>query len=1482
MTGQADEVEAVFLAALDKTSPQERAAYVEGACAGKPELLGRVRELLASHEGSRGPLDGPPPGLEGTVDQPRVAGRPGTAIGPYKLLQPIGEGGMGTVFMAEQQQPVWRKVALKLIKAGMDSKQVIARFEAERQALALMDHPNIARVLDAGTTEGGRPYFVMELVKGVPLTNYCDEHRLTPRERLGLFVPVCQAVQHAHQKGIIHRDLKPSNVLVALYDGRPVPKVIDFGIAKATGPKLTERTLFTEFGAVVGTLEYMSPEQAELNQLDIDTRSDIYSLGVLLYELLTGTTPLEGKRLKKSSLLESLRLIREEEPPRPSTRLSTTEELPSIAANRGLEPKKLSGLVRGELDWIVMKCLEKDRNRRYETANGLARDIERHLNDEPVLACPPSAWYRFRKLVRRNTAAVLVAATISVLLVVGAVVSTTLAVWAIRAEGRAEERLGSEKAERERAVEAERERKRELVWAKLAQVRAGRWSRQVGQRFDGLKALTEAAALARELEMDKSVFGELRDEMVACLALADVRRLKRPWPGFPVGSATDMGFDADLEVYARSDGGGTIEVRRVEGERLVACFPGVPSVTVSFRFSPDGSLLVVRYSRQIPGQPTNTQVWDWRRKELVFRTPFPVVSCDYRPDGRWLALAQGNGTVIVYEVGDWKQVSRLKAESVPASLAFHPDGTRLAFADPGGTVGVWEVATGKILWRVSTPRPNSLAWHPDGDLLAAGCYDRNVRLWDGATGRPHAVLSGHQRSAVAVAFAAGGDLLVTAGWDSATRLWDPWTGRELLRFTGDARYVSRDGRRLAGRAGSNLAVWEVAPGREYLPLPTRPGEGWPGGWDALGGISPDGRWLVASGDRCRIWDLALRKEVASLSPTSGVRGVKFHPTRQEFFTSSPDGLYRWSFKVSDGALRIRPTSRLLPPGSSGQISLDRQGGLLAVVREGEAVAILDLKDPPGRVRPLEHGDVVTVSLSPDGRWAVSGAHNRGGIGVWDAQTGKLVAGLNPDQPAWHWSSRPIFSPDGRWLLAATGSGFRIWEPGTWRPVRQIPREQTGDLAAGAAFAPDGKVLAVAVSLTTVLLVDTETGQPLARLEGPDADLIDLVGFTPDGGRLLVSRLEGIIRVWDLRRIREQLAGAGLDWDRPAYPPAPPPGDVKPVRGEVDEALFRQVQLDDAAIVALRKAVERQPDDAGLHAWLGAAFTAKAKWDEAAAEYGKAIELGKAIGLGPKADWFWSRAWAYLQSDQPDRAIADCSKGIELRRDYAWFWAGRGGARAALGRWGPARADLARATELAPQELFWCYRALAELGAGNAAEYRKLCATALERFGNTADPGTAWVLAWACVLAPDAVADPARPLQLAEFAAHPDPPRDVHGRKVSRGLVLGAALLRAGKPEAAVQRLTKEVARHTDGPVAWLLLALAHHRLGHADEARKWLARAVQWTEKAPRTEAAASRASGLLPRDQVPWEDRLWIGLLRREAEALIKGPAPDPKRPMK
>jgi eukaryotic-like serine/threonine-protein kinase len=450
MSDQGSRAKAIFLDALEQEPPEAVAAFLDSACAGDQSLRLRVEELLKAHRDAGSFLGGSP--MTGSRTEEADFERPGTSLGPYKLLEQIGEGGFGVVFMAEQQQPVRRTVALKVIKPGMDSRQVIARFEAERQALALMDHPNIAKVFDAGV-DSGKPYFVMELVKGIPITEYCDRHQLTPRDRLTLFISVCQAVQHAHQKGIVHRDLKPTNVLVAAYDGLPIPKVIDFGIAKALGQPLTEKTLVTGFAGIIGTLEYMSPEQAEFNARDIDTRADIYSLGVLLYELLTGTTPIPKEKFKQAAINESLRLIREEEPPKPSSRLSESKErLASISAQRMLEPARLTKEVQGELDWIVMKALEKDRSRRYETANGFLRDIQRYLNEEPVEACPPSTTYRLRKFARRNRKVLSTMVAFFLLMMLATLVSTWLAIRMIQAEqamGRERDHAVSEKARAE-------------------------------------------------------------------------------------------------------------------------------------------------------------------------------------------------------------------------------------------------------------------------------------------------------------------------------------------------------------------------------------------------------------------------------------------------------------------------------------------------------------------------------------------------------------------------------------------------------------------------------------------------------------------------------------------------------------------------------------------------------------------------------------------------------------------------------------------------------------------------------------------------------------------------------------------------------------------------------------------------------------------------------------------------------------------------
>jgi len=470
--------EEIFDAARQLADAVQRKAFLDQACAHDPGLRARVEELLValgeaeqffaegistvrSQGGDLHALTNPEAERLGVASRLAAEERVGTRIGRYKLLETIGEGGCGAVYMAQQEEPVRRRVALKIIKLGMDTKSVIARFEAERQALAMMDHPNIARVLDAGATDTGRPYFVMELVRGFRVTEYCDENNLDTRQRLELFIQVCHAIQHAHQKGIIHRDIKPSNILVTLHDGVPVPKVIDFGIAKATEARLTDKTLFTAYAQIIGTPVYMSPEQAEMSGLDVDTRSDIYSLGVLLYELLTGKTPFDQKELLQSGLDEMRRTLREKEPHRPSTKLNTLHgtELTQTAIHRHVEPPKLKSLLRGDLDWIVMKCLEKDRRRRYETANALAMDIQRHLDNEPVMARPPSRRYRFQKLVRRNKVLVAAAGAVSAALVIGLGTSTWL--FLKEREARREQIRLREEAELARANEAELRRQAE-------------------------------------------------------------------------------------------------------------------------------------------------------------------------------------------------------------------------------------------------------------------------------------------------------------------------------------------------------------------------------------------------------------------------------------------------------------------------------------------------------------------------------------------------------------------------------------------------------------------------------------------------------------------------------------------------------------------------------------------------------------------------------------------------------------------------------------------------------------------------------------------------------------------------------------------------------------------------------------------------------------------------------------------------------------
>ncbi len=1139
MNSDSDRLKEIFGQALQIKSAAERETYLARACHGEPELRRQVDSLLRAHEQAGDFLSQtmPLPSSDFEI-QPL-----GTLIGRYKLLEKIGEGGFGVVYMAEQQVPVQRKVALKIIKPGMDTREVIARFEAERQALALMDHPNIARVLDGGATEAGRPYFVMELMRGIPITDYCDQNNLPTTERLQLFIKVCQAVQHAHQKAVIHRDLKPSNILVTLHDGEPVPKVIDFGVAKALGQKLTEKTLFTTFRQMIGTPAYMSPEQAEMSGLDIDTRADIYSLGVLLYELLTSVTPFDWETLASAGLDEIRRMIRETEPLKPSTRLRTLgERFSEVAKHRHTEPAALSRLVRGDLDWIVMKCLEKDRTRRYETANGLARDIQRYLSNEPVTAAAPSPLYRANKFVRRHRAALAAASALVLLLAAGAVVSAWQALRATRAE-RAQRQL------RERAEEAEKDAKEKLWASYLAQAHAYRWSGQPGRRFDGLKAVSKAAALRTS--------PELRDEAVACMALPDIL-LDKLWGGSPPGT-TMLAFDEDMKHYARSNTNGDITVRSVTDDQEFLRLDGPGTNCWSLRFSPNGQYLAARYDSG------HVEVWKLDRGERVLEGPFGAVA--FSSDSERIAIAEG---AVLHLYGLVSKTEHQFNVGRQIDLAFDPKGLRVAVCSDKSDLGVrlLDVDTGNVL--VTLPHPssvNTIAWHSSGRLLASACKDSRVYVWDLTSPlRPVAILEGHRAEPISLAFSHSASLLASISWDQTVRLWDPLGGRQLVTDFGapvigfPQLLFSKDDNWLSfAIKGREAGLWKTAVGQECRCLYSGSGSDktpWSLSFD------PQGR-VLASGhdDGMRLWDTVTGRELAFL-PIGYTRTVLFHPNGESLLTCrETGGVDRWPIQRAQSdrgvSLRLGPPQRLkLPQGTRTQgISLAANGRTLAVADSArEQVILADLNDPSASLTLRGHPSIVAVSISPDAKWVASSSWYEfpQRVRVTEIGSGKMV--LQVDSTL---NAAAMFSPDGRWLAIDRGDECGIWEVGAWSLSHKLPKEREAGVMT---FSPNGSVFALGKSSQVVRLLDTRRDwKEMAALDPSGPQRIGPGCFSPDGSKLAVAADARLIRLWDLGRIRAELAAMALDWDEERSPAPVNPEEPKEIMVTVlDRATASQV------------------------------------------------------------------------------------------------------------------------------------------------------------------------------------------------------------------------------------------------------------------------------------------------------------------------------------
>lgn len=1009
----------------------------------------------------------------------------------FRLINEIGRGGMGVVWLAEQEAPVKRRVALKLIKSELTAKDVLARFEAEKQALALMDHPNIARVLDAGTSDDGRPYFVMELVDGIPITHYCDENKLSVRERLKLFVPVCKAVQHAHQKGIVHRDLKPSNVMVTVVDGEAVPKVIDFGLAKAVAQdsKLSQLTMQTEFGKIVGTVQYMSPEQAELkgpDVEDIDTRTDVYSMGVMLYELLTGSTPLDQDTLRRNAVLKVLEIIREVEPPRPSNRLSSSSHDVSAAISdlRQMQPARLQQLLRGELDWVVMKALEKDRNRRYQTANDLSQDLSNYLTGETVTARPHSTWYQVQKFASRNRGVV------AALLVIGAVLLAGIAgttYGLLRANDKT--KLAEAKTREVRDSEAN---------AKF-QLANARWA--ANRPFEARSLLHEIPDEYRDnfewrfsnrhfLGSDLTCYGHTNhvldvayspDGSNFASAGDETIRLWDATTGEgimklegPTAKVTRIAFGPDRARLAAGYDDNVIRLWNPETGQLISELKGHRGKITDLAFSSRGELLASSdYEADI-------KIWDLRTEKEIATLKghtFTVMGVAFSPNGKLLATVARQ--IKLWDVETGEEIASLPVEhahGIGYGIAFSPDGARLAVANPL-SIQLWDVSTQEELTGITGHSDviNRVRFSPDGARLASSSRDGTIKLWDVKSGQELATLKGHGSWVNSICFSPNGARLASGSRDNTAKLWDLRSYQEVPTLRGHDSYVfhaafSPDGKRLASSGtDGTIKLWDV----NSISLVDSISVKSPGQTVYIYNVafSPDGARLAAgsSDGTVKLYDPESGQEVATLAGhEEGVESVAFSPDGTRLASGSGD----FTIKLWDHAT-------------------------------GDEVMTL---------KGHEH-KVYCVAFSPDGAYLAS-ASSDSTVRLWDAKTGSEIATLKGHSGP---TFCVTFSPDGK-RLASTGADHTIvlWDPSTRKQVSTLVRH--GGPVNGVVFSPDGTRVASSTH-ATLRLWDVNSGRELLAGEG-HAEHINRIAFSPDGSLIATPGADGTLKLWKASRYTE--------------------------------------------------------------------------------------------------------------------------------------------------------------------------------------------------------------------------------------------------------------------------------------------------------------------------------------------------------------------------